>query len=344
MGSEPIRMRELRMRTKAQNRQPRVFAKAADFNARVAANSEALETALKLVAPYPLLTHPEFVGCVPWFLPEALGREEVEKQIRHLAYLYFRNLHDDAASPRIADTLESFRALVQHGDGLARHLKTLQQSEIELLTNSIWPGINSETWLNQIIQRLPSVGFPAVKEEPYGSGVAWLEYLSKHTNWVISQLERHADRGGDTNTHRKRLATPAWNLIGHCWSFFECFVDREPTGTTDGLLHRFVCSIHHLVTGEYVVTKFAKDLKRLASLVRRGKILNNQFDILATSVPELTKDEFMLGLNGRRPQFRNLIPPNTLAAAHKLRSTIDSLRSQLQHGLNWDASKLWNLG
>ena len=132
--------------------------------------------------------------------------------------------------------------------------------------------------------------------------------------------------------------------VRNSWAFFECFIDREPTGTTNGPLHRFVCSIHHLVTGEYVVTKFGKDLKQVAPLIRRSNILLNQLEKLATSVPQLTKQEFMLGLNGRSPRLRNLIPPNTLEDAQRLRSTIDPLHARLTHGPNWDPSKSWTLG
>lgn len=323
------------MEKRARRRQPRVFADMADFNARLTANHEAFERALMILEPYPLRMFPKSIGPLSLSSPLTLNRKETAGQITDLACGYWRNRHYDVDSPRISETARSFREIVRHSEGLARELKNLQQSEIELMAKTRADVPDPQTRMDHIVLRLPNVGLPFDKREPFGSGVVWLEYLSKHTAWILTRLYAVGDHGGPTNTNRHRQASPTWKLIGHCWAFFERLADHSPSGTTNGSFHKFLCAIHELVTGEYVVRKFGKELKQYAGIKRRQNLFERQLDEVSGSIPELTQEQFMSTLIGNA-EYRVMIPPAAIVAAEKLFSDLIDLDYQLRHGSGRD--------
>lgn len=306
----------------------------------------AFEQALKLLGPYPWETPASSLGSKAFVLPKIVRREAMKIQIRSLARSYWRDLREDTESPRVSDTLKTFRAIVLHSNGLAAQLKRLTLTEIKLLTQSFKPGAVPEVWMDMFNTPLPDVGFPKNKKQPHGYSVAWLEYLSKHTTWIATEIESQGDRGGDTNSFRQRLSNPTWRLISLCWSLFELVPRRPPSGTTGGKLHCFIGAIHQLVTGENAKdeSKFANILKKYATIRRRIIKLDKAIIALAESDPNMDPELFFGAFFRDRSDFRSQIPPKILAEAERLISEREPLLRLLMHGPNAKASKIGKLG
>ena len=313
------------------------------FEAAIAAHSEAFETAVDMLGPFPWDTPKEALKSVDFTMPVTVNRSEAKRLVRTIARSYWRDLQQDVSSPRAKETLKSLNAILRHCNGLAARLKDLTHAEIQIYTQSIQPGSDLLEW-KDINSGLPPAGFSTTAALPQGWAVAWLESLSKHTRWVVSELEKRGDRGGNTNIFRQRLAAPSWRLIGLCWALLDLTPHLKPSGTTGGKLHQFIGAIDDLVTGKIAANKnrYGRILKPYATARRQSKELNDRIQALGAADPKIDPDIYRIVLAGYRPDLASQIPAQTLRRAEKLLVKWKAIQKILVHGPS--ASGPWKLG
>ncbi|MCC7482360.1 MAG: hypothetical protein IT541_12635 [Hyphomicrobiales bacterium] len=294
---------------------------------------EAIEQAVGLLEPFPWRRRRHTKWSYDHFSEFAPIHNEMHARevCQELAWDYRMALHAQGRSMRPSAFQARLLDLKAASASLSRKLNSLSatersfvrcegnfglvDSQADLICKSRRPPRSSPDNLDF----LPSAGHIDRGRLDAGILARNLDILSKH---ITSRLQEFSamhpffakpDRGGEISIYALFSPLPVWQLIHRSWSLLSISKHIRPSATADGILHKFIGSIHEYATGEDVsaTSRFENQLKDYAK-VRRAH------DAAADELIGILKNKKGILLSSRRHLFDKRVLTMALAGSKGL--------------------------